>query len=770
MLNVDLTYNPYFVTTEITIDGEVVSENSRLAELCKNERIQNWIDKFLPALYDEKREKQVSFKFRGTELDADDVRNAIELFNENHPGYNFVLEEVISKQNGLSRVSALKALFEKGKTGPFQDTFNSKQMQTAFKAALDPTFEVNVIATMSSGKSTVVNSLLGKELMPAKHEACTATIARITNNDEAPLFTAQRFDKRGNALSEVQEATYSLLSDWNDDEKTSRIEINGNIPTVQQTDECTMVFVDTPGPNNSRSEEHKRITLETIKSKPLSMVLYVLNSRQLSTNDDRWLLDQVCSAMSAGGRQAQDRFVFLANQIDAFDPAEGESVTKTLKNVREYLQNRDENGKIQGIENPLIIPVSAQLAKQIRIKRSQGPLLKRVQDKLDNLIDLFVNEKEMNMLEHTQERLNSECVQRLRDRINNAQNDEELAEILSGIPIVEELLNDFLQKHAMPAKLKDAVDSLGRVMQEAKIAERMNALLEKDEADIAATAQKIQAFSADKGRIEKGREFRQIIQSMNYSISEDTEKELMVLLEKGEKVIHNFGVDLQNTRASKLEAQEAYKKAAQQCKDYDAEVNVTLKDALNREFYSVMENLRGEYKDYIVSVLQENFPEDIEFQEFQATVAQMPSVQEIVDANVKVETKSVIVDSYKVSDSVWYKPWTWFSSHTEYVRETRKTEYVDLTPIAEILTTGLRASSTKNIDNFRVDASENVKVAKANVLAAMDSIDKKVESVQAKLLTAIQDKTKMEAQRQENQIKMDWYNEFCKELQEILAV
>ena len=264
MLNVDLTYNPYFVTTEIIIDGEVVSENSRLAELCKNERIQNWIDKFLPALYDEKREKQVSFKFRGTELDADDVRNAIELFNQNHPGYNFVLEEVISKQNGLSRVSALKALFEKGKKGPFQDTFNSKEMQTAFQAALDPTFEVNVIATMSSGKSTVVNSLLGKDLMPAKHEACTATIARITNNDEAPLFTAQRFDKRGNALSEIQEATYSLLSDWNDDEKTSRIEINGNIPTVQQTDECTMVFVDTPGPNNSRSEEHKRITLEKV--------------------------------------------------------------------------------------------------------------------------------------------------------------------------------------------------------------------------------------------------------------------------------------------------------------------------------------------------------------------------------------------------------------------------------------------------------------------------------------------------------------------------
>ena len=130
----------------------------------------------------------------------------------------------------------------------------------------------------------------------------------------------------------------------------------------------------------------------------------------------------------------------------------------------------------------------------------------------------------------------------------------------------------------------------------------------------------------------------------------------------------------------------------------------------------------------------------------------------------------MIVDSYEVSDSVWYKPWTWFSSHTEYVRETQKTEYVDLTPIAETLTTNLRTVSTKNIDGFREDATTNVGVAKANVLATMDSIDKKVEAIQAKLLVAIQDKTKMEARRQENQIKMDWYNEFCKELQEILAV
>ena len=770
MLNVELIYNPYFVKTEIVIDGDPVPGNSRLAELCKSERIQNWIDKFLPVLYDERREKNVCFTFHGTELDADDVRNALELFNAAHPGFNFTLKEVESKKSGVNRVTELKALFEKGKEGPFRDTFNSPEMQAAFERALDPTFEVNVIATMSAGKSTVVNSLLGKKLMPAKHQACTATIARIKDNDAAPLFTAQRFDKHGAPLSEIQEATYDLLSAWNDDPRTSIIEIEGNIPTVKQTDECTMVFVDTPGPNNSRSEEHKRITLETIKSKPLSMVLYVLNATQLSTDDDRWLLDQVCTAMSAGGRQAQDRFVFLANQIDVFDPEDGESVTKALKDVREYLQCRDENGKILGIENPLIIPVSAILAQQIRIKRTQGSLKERAEQDLKKLVSLFVNEKEMNMVDHTQNRLNSDCVRRLRDRINSAKNDEELAEILSGIPIVEELLNDFLQKHAMPAKLKDAVDSLDRVMQEAKIAEKMNAQLAKDDAEIAKVVSKINAFTEDRERIGKGRVFRDKIKAMKYSISEQTEAHVLSLSEKCEKVVHDLTELLQNSRASKLEATHAFEKAAEQCKQFDAEVMASLSAALKTEYYSVMKAMRDDYQDYVVSVLKESFPDDEGLQELQGTVMEMPSVQEMIDTNLKTESQRVCVGSHEVSNSTWWKPWTWFSTRTVNDYETRTVEYVDLTPIAAELSTSLRSSSQHNIDGFRDQATVNVESAKDTLLAIMDTIDKKIEDIQAKLLEAQNDHAAKEAMRQKNQEKLDWYNDFCRQLQDILAV
>ena len=44
-------------------------------------------------------------------------------------------------------------------------------------------FEVIVVATMSAGKSTVINALIGQELLHSANEATTATITRIHDKD-----------------------------------------------------------------------------------------------------------------------------------------------------------------------------------------------------------------------------------------------------------------------------------------------------------------------------------------------------------------------------------------------------------------------------------------------------------------------------------------------------------------------------------------------------------------------------------------------------------
>lgn len=46
-------------------------------------------------------------------------------------------------------------------------------------------FKTCIVATMSCGKSTFINSIIGDEILPEKNEACTARTMAVIDNDGA---------------------------------------------------------------------------------------------------------------------------------------------------------------------------------------------------------------------------------------------------------------------------------------------------------------------------------------------------------------------------------------------------------------------------------------------------------------------------------------------------------------------------------------------------------------------------------------------------------
>ena len=56
-----------------------------------------------------------------------------------------------------------------GDSCPFQE-LRDPQIKAAFDLAMSDDFEVCVVATMSAGKSTLINAMLGSKLMPSKQE------------------------------------------------------------------------------------------------------------------------------------------------------------------------------------------------------------------------------------------------------------------------------------------------------------------------------------------------------------------------------------------------------------------------------------------------------------------------------------------------------------------------------------------------------------------------------------------------------------------------
>ncbi len=826
MLNVGISYNPYFVTTELTLDNVPVEKSNKLA-LLTTERLQNWIDKFFPMLVDYSRDAEICVSFTGTVRDCDDIKSAAAAYEDAHPGSRIIIESELCTETDESRFHSLKALFEEGKKGPFEDLFNSREMQQAFDRATDPIFEVNVIATMSSGKSTVVNALLGSELMPAKNEACTATIARIQDVEHMAEFSAQRFDRNGNPMSGVEKAQKDLLEAWNDDPATHLIEVKGNIPTVKQTEACTMVFVDTPGPNNSCDDNHKRTTLETIRSKPLSMIIYVLNATQLSTNDDCWLLEQVCKAMSSGGRRAQDRFIFIANKIDAFDPEKGDSVGGALNNVKAYL-------KKHGIENPIIIPTSAKLAKLIRLSRQGCQLSRSERNELHSNIELFVEERDMNMLEHCQDRLSSESQRRLKKRLTDAaaqKDDEQIAEVLSGIPIVEELLNDFLEKHAVPAKLKDAVDSFNDVLQKSRIAANMNEQLMKSQQELEEINAKLKAFTEDADRAAEAKMYRKTVKSLKYELSGKAQDACDELFERSETLIDQLQCSFEESKVSEIEADRLLKQTSEKCQQFESELFVELSEELKSEYYGVIENLREGYQERVAKLLNESFPEDSTLKELQKANMSMPSINEMIEYHtrseqikvgtekvrvgsehvkvgtervkvgteqVKTGTRQVQTGEHQESDSSWYNPFSWgrkktvkewgeqdvyeiqdvYESRDRYeikdvieerdVMETRT--FVNMKPIVSQVVQELRKFAIDNTENFKKQAAANVEQAKNTLLDLMDNIDERILSIQKQLMEAEADQGAKNRLVKENQTKVDWCKQFESKLKRILNI
>jgi GTPase Era involved in 16S rRNA processing len=203
-----------------------------------------------------------------------------------------------------------------------------------------------VISTMSSGKSTLINALVGTELLPNRHQACTARAVAIMDNDMKPEFEIHAVDSKG-VYSFIEHATLDVVSDFNSSNDVSEMIIEGDIKGIKNSKKA-LLLIDTPGINNSLDLSHEVVTKKVIDEYPEGLLLYVINAQQIGTYDDSAFLDWVVRKL-----KGNDKFdiLFAINKMDLVD-YEKENPRELVENCRNYIKGK-------GIENPIIIPISA---------------------------------------------------------------------------------------------------------------------------------------------------------------------------------------------------------------------------------------------------------------------------------------------------------------------------------------------------------------------------------------------------------------------------
>ena len=253
MTHVYVKYNPYRMETQINVNGKKIEEDSILYKVVRGKRLQEWVGKFPEMLVEELNTVDFEIEFHGMPLDWDDFEDAFTQAKQDGKIKNLKLQ--FSEGRSDDDINdKIVSVFSDLQDGPVDD-FRDPKLIRAFNNINNSIFPINVVATMSSGKSTLINALLGKKLMPSKNEACTATITEILDND-METFEAVVYDKDDVVLQEVPHLTYEVMNELNDNSEVSKIAAKGNIPFLDARSTALML-VDTPGPNNSQQDDRR---------------------------------------------------------------------------------------------------------------------------------------------------------------------------------------------------------------------------------------------------------------------------------------------------------------------------------------------------------------------------------------------------------------------------------------------------------------------------------------------------------------------------------
>ncbi|XWY19294.1 dynamin family protein [Bisgaard Taxon 45] len=465
--HVEIIHNPFSENekTKILLNGHEADPDSKYSDY-KNLNLQSWCN----AIFDELKEtcfEDYHLEFTGLAVDCEDMREAAEAAQEK--GINFSYTDNVVKKNATERLSELEQLLDDVQKHPvFAPIIEGNQ---TFAELIDNAFDIFVVATMSSGKSTFINAMLGGDLLPSANQATTATIAEIIDNKSLPQgkYLVSRTNINGEIINEQQKLDLtqkeninpSLLSTWNSDidtqqddkNRTGKIQIEGNLTGIKlKNNNVKLRLSDTPGTNNSQNKNHGIITLEKIKDTALNpLIIYILNSANIAIDDDDNLLSKLAKMVEEQGKLAQDRFIFVLNKMDGYFCKE--NIQQGIENTKKYLEKH-------GIINPRVFPISASMAKLFRIEETTPELLEEP-DKLSltyyNKIINYCNENDLQQYMV----LNSRIEERLKKVSNKTLK-------RTGLPALEAYISDYIEKYNEPYRIIRLTKAINLLLENAR--------------------------------------------------------------------------------------------------------------------------------------------------------------------------------------------------------------------------------------------------------------------------------------------------------------
>ena len=596
-MKIELTYNPYTKDKQLVVDGKVQTLDNCWTE---KEELSSWVDKFFEAIYSKFHRDSIDFSFIGIERDYEYITDALNKFLSANPNKNYsLIDSKISNPN--ESFTVMKDVFAEiqSSNNPFNQ-LKTDEIKNQYESAISNEFEMAVVATVSSGKSTLINSILGRSLMPSANEPLTAKVVRIHDIDGQDSFRGETFDINNNQINTIQDLQLSDMRKINMDSNINSVEIYGDIAGVK-SDNLHLVLIDTPGTNNSETESHQNTTYSLIDSndavKPV--ILYILNSEQLRTNDDKKLLNDMANVMSEGGRADSERFIFILNKADAFNPDDNEDLQSVLDRCTKYLEEC-------GIKNPRIFPCSAQFALVIRKKMAGYELTDDEDDDFEKALKTVTKNRIPKMFSQWAP-LRKELKNQMEVELNLAKqkNDiENQALIYSGVPAIELAINDYLLKYAMPIKIRDGVTSFNETLKNLALEQKEKEKLLQNEAERKKRIEEIEKIESVLNDGRKALDLEQEIDKL--SVQEEILGALESYGEKNSEIIGRYLNDKNSTQVKKSEADNKCRNLISELNNANSKFKADIVNVFDSVFKQQIEFYVETYNSYVKQLIRDN--------------------------------------------------------------------------------------------------------------------------------------------------------------------
>jgi hypothetical protein len=533
MITVRITYDPYHMTTSMNIGGVNVKRATGTYDkikkyVTKKIPLQSWLDAsrfqdwkgLLLEIIGNSNEDAVHFVFRGREIDFLDLQEAMEFQKQecNNGLYDidisydphFIYDDKtmmrrVQQAYDMIQSDGFKKIIEDKTFGYGEDSQLRKtygKLKEIYDSAMDSEFRIVFSGMYTCGKSTLINAVLGKELLPSTDGTCTSKIFRILHDPSVAYAKMYCVNAKGKIVVPEEEYTEETLAAKfaeifprgannqllpsnppSIDAVIITTDISSLYPENAQYDENSMrlVVIDTPGTSSGEGNmvidgpAHIDITRSVIESDKKEMIILATSAIEDKDDSIQTFLDMVDRNEAEGAYD--QRFLFVLNKADVCTFKPGENWEAKLQSIRNYYIG--DKSKNRTLQNPRFFPTSAVGALKVKTGQTKNDskynAVQANYFSYDDDEECWVSCAQKELFHFDEHCAASQSIkEEIKEKLHAVlcsdckPVEKRRAEVLyhSGIPTLELAIRDYIEKYAFPLKIQTLLATYETIFKE----------------------------------------------------------------------------------------------------------------------------------------------------------------------------------------------------------------------------------------------------------------------------------------------------------------